>query len=89
MLSQMNWLVAGRSMKDHCDEGHAFAVALVANGLLAEISLGRDERSDHFDAGLEHHAQPDDMTRLTLAAFFEPRPREAMPSTLESEAGTQ
>ena len=76
-------------MKDHCNEGHAFAVALVANGLLAEISLGRYERSDHFDAGLEHRVQPDDMTRLRLEGFFAPRPREATPSTIESEAVAQ
>ncbi|RLT11194.1 MAG: DUF4190 domain-containing protein [Planctomycetota bacterium] len=88
-LSQMIWLAAGRSMKDHCNEGHAFAVALVANGLLEEISLGRYERSDHFDAGLEHRVQPDDMTRLRLEGFFAPRPREATPSTIESEAVAQ
>ena len=73
-------------MKDHCNEGHAFAVALVANGLLAEISLGRYERSDHFDAGLEHRGPPDDATRLALEEFFEPVPTEPMPDAVDSEA---
>lgn len=88
-LSQMIWLAAGRSVKDHGDEGDDFAVALVSNGLLAEISLGHHERSDHFDAGLEHRGPPDDETRVALEEFFELVPPEAMPDAVEGEAATR
>ena len=82
-LSQMIWLAAGRSMKDHGEEGDEFAVALVSNGLLAEISLGHHERSDHFDAGLDHRGPPDEAPRLELDAFFELVPPEAMPEAVD------
>ena len=88
-LSQMIWLAAGRSVIDQSDEGDNFAVALVSNGLLAEISLGHHERSDHFDAGLEHRGPPDEATRLALEEFFEPVPVEAMPDAVDSEAVAQ
>ena len=95
-LSQMIWLAAGRSVKDHSDEGDDFAVALVSNGLLVEISLGHHERSDHFDAGLQHRGPPDDETRRALEEYFEPvqaeampDQAEAMPDTVESEAAPQ
>ena len=88
-LSQMIWLAAGRSVKDHGDEGDDFGVALVSNGLLVEISLGRHERSDHFDAGLEHRGPPDDEMRRALEEFFEPVQAEAMPDAIEHEAAAQ
>ena len=88
-LSQMIWLAAGRSVIDQSAEGDNFAVALVSNGLLAEISLGHHERSDHFDAGLEHRGPPDDATRRALEEFFEPVPVEAMPDAVDSEAVAQ
>lgn len=78
-LSQMIWLAAGRSVIDHADEGDDFAVAVLSNGTIAEISLGRHERSDHFDAGLQHRGPSDDATRLSLERFFQPVPAEAMP----------
>lgn len=87
-LSQMIWLAAGRSMKEHGEEGDDFAVALVSNGLLAEISLGRHERSDHFDAGLEHRGPPDDEIRLKLGEFFELVSEEAIPDAIDTEAAT-
>jgi len=89
MLSQMIWLASGRSMKDYGEEGDDFAVALVSNGLLAEISLGHHERSDHFDAGLEHRGPPEDEIRLALEQFFELAPAEAMPDTVDSETAPQ
>ena len=88
-LSQMIWLAAGRSVKDHGDEGDDFAVALVSNGLLVEISLGHHERSDHFDAGLQRRGPSDDEMRLALEEFFEPVPVEAMPDAVDSEAVAQ
>ncbi|MEJ7594841.1 MAG: DUF4190 domain-containing protein [Planctomycetaceae bacterium] len=88
-LSQMIWLAAGRSVKDHGNEGDEFALALVSDGLLVEISLGHQERSDYFDAGLEHRGPPDDETRLALEEFFEPAQAEAMPDTVDSEAAAQ
>ena len=88
-LSQMIWLAAGRSVKDHGDEGDDFAVALVSNGLLVEISLGHHERSDHFDAGLQRRGPSDDEMRRALEEFFEPVQAEAMPDTVETEAATE
>ncbi len=88
-LSQMIWLAAGRSVKDRGEEGDDFAVALVSNGLLVEISLGHHERSDHFDAGLEHRGSADDEMRRALEEFFEPVQAEAMPDAIEPEAAAQ
>lgn len=87
-LSQMIWLAAGRSVNGHLNEGEDFAVALVSNGLLAEISLGQHERSDHFDAGLEHRGPPDDETRRSLEEFFEPVPAVAMPTKADAAETT-
>ena len=89
MLSQMIWLAAGRSVKDNAEEGDDFAVALVSNGLLTEISLGQHVRSDHFDAGLQQRGSADDAMRRSLEKFFEPVPAEAMPDAVDSEAGAQ
>jgi len=96
MLSQMIWLAAGRSLKDDGEEGDDFAVALVSNGMLAEISLGQHERSDHFDAGLQHRGPAEDEIRLSLDKFFELVPAEAMPDQpevmpdrVDSEAATE
>ena len=83
-LSQMIWLAAGRSVNGHLNEGEDFAIALVSNGLLAEISLGHHERSDHFDAGLEHRGPADDEMRLELEGFFEPVPAGATPTEAET-----
>ncbi|MBC7964647.1 MAG: DUF4190 domain-containing protein, partial [Fuerstia sp.] len=85
-LSQMIWLAAGRSVIDHCEEGEDFAVALLSNGTIAEISIGRHERSDHFDAGLQHRGPSDFATRLALERFFAPTPAEAAPAEAMPEA---
>ena len=83
-LSQMIWLAAGRSVNGHLKVGEDFAVALVSNGLLVEISLGQHERSDHFDAGVQHRGPADDQMRLELEEFFEPVPTAAMPTEAET-----
>ncbi len=78
-VSQMIWLAAGRSVIDHCEEGDDFAVAVLSNGTIEEISIGRHERSDHFDAGLQHRGPSDGATHLALERFFQPVQAEAMP----------
>ena len=88
-LSQMIWLAAGRSVIDYADEGDDFAVAVLSNGMIAEISIGRHERSDHFDAGLEHRGPSDGAMRLALERFFQPVPAEAMPEAVEPDNAIQ
>ena len=88
-LSQMIWLAAGRSIKDDANEGDDFAVALVSNGLLVEISLGHHERSDHFDAGLQQRGPADVAMRLSLEQFFEPMQAESMPDPADGEAAAE
>lgn len=73
MLSKMVWLAAGRSADDQLEEGLRFAVALVEDDELQEISLGTYERSDQYDAGLEHRIPSYDYEkRMLFESFFEP-----------------
>ncbi len=73
VLSQMVWLAAGRSVDDQLEAGERFAVALVEDSELQEISLGTYERSDHYDAGLQHRVPSYDYEkRMQLELFFQP-----------------
>ena len=75
MLSQMVWLAAGRSANDHLAESLPFAVALVQDDELQEISLGVYQLSEQYDAGLEHRVPADDYEkRLQLDFFFQAEP---------------
>lgn len=72
VLSQMVWLAAGRSVDDQLEAGQRFAVALVEDSEFQEISLGTYERSDHYDAGLQHRVPSDDYEkRMQLELFFQ------------------
>jgi hypothetical protein len=73
-LSQMIWLAAGRSADDLVNVGQRFAVVLVDENELQEISLGTHERSDRYDVGLEQRGPASYETRLQLESFFQPEP---------------
>lgn len=74
-LSQMVWLAAGRSADGKLETGLRFAVAMIDDHELQEISLGTYQRSDQYDAGLVHRGPASDYEKLMqLELFFQPEP---------------
>ncbi len=87
VLSQMVWLAAGRSVDDQLEAGQRFAVALVEERELQEISLGTYERSDQYDAGLEHRVPSYDYEkRMQLADFFKSERLSSEAESMSEEA---
>jgi len=87
VLSQMVWLAAGRSVDDQLEAGQRFAVALVEESELQEVSLGTYERSDLFDVGLEHRVPSYDYEkRVQLADFFNSEPLSSETESMSEEA---